>query len=487
MMITRKKILYSLFTMLLMSSCSWLEVAPSNQVNEDDLFSKGDGYRNALNGIYLKLSDAPLYGKNLSWGIVEVLGQQYLPDFFDRTETYYKASQYKYDDKDVKSVISTIWSSGYNGIASCNNLLRQVSESDPAFFVEGEMERSLIWGETLALRALFHFEMLRMFAPSMEVNDGKRYIPYVDSYPVISTTYYTNAEILQKIEADLLKARDLVAVCDIEKHPVWMETGYRMFADGLSDELPEELFFAYRGYRMNYYAITALLARIYLWEKEYKKAFDAAEIVANASYNETKLFEFVKSTELKDDMKDSGSLIFVTSDITLQEDFKPYTLSSSKNQFLFDGNAVYEIPANLDNPTKPKEIEDQRATGSMLGMVNGVHFSKKYLIEGESTGYDMVPVLRLSEMYYIMAEYYARNSNFKDAGKMLDVVREARGIISKPSNILSLEHFYSELLKEIRKELMGEGQLYFQYKRLDQKSFATDVKFVFDRPTDEDI
>lgn len=99
----------------------------------------------------------------------------------------------------------------------------------------------------------------------------------------------------------------------------------------------------------------------------------------------------------------------------------------------------------------------------------------------------MIPVLRLSEMYYIMAEYYARNSNFGEAGKALDVVRVARGIISKPSNILSLEGFYTEMLKEVRKELIGEGQLYFQYKRLDKKSFADNVKFVFDRPTNEEI
>lgn len=59
-----------------------------------------------------------------------------------------------------------------------------------------------------------------------------------------------------------------MAKCDIEEHPEWMETSYRMFARGMSSELPEEVFFAYRGYRMNYYAITALLARVYLWEKE---------------------------------------------------------------------------------------------------------------------------------------------------------------------------------------------------------------------------
>ena len=47
----------SLFT----TSCSdWLDVAPSNQVNGDKLFEVGDGYRNALNGIYLNLGTSSM-------------------------------------------------------------------------------------------------------------------------------------------------------------------------------------------------------------------------------------------------------------------------------------------------------------------------------------------------------------------------------------------------------------------------------------------
>ena len=65
----KRNIVCLLFVMLLtMSSCSWLDVSPSNEVNEEDMFSKGDGYRNALNGLYLKLSESSFYGRNLSWG-----------------------------------------------------------------------------------------------------------------------------------------------------------------------------------------------------------------------------------------------------------------------------------------------------------------------------------------------------------------------------------------------------------------------------------
>ena len=56
-----------LYTMLLLvislctASCSdWLDVSPSNQVNGDKLFEIGDGYRNALNGIYLNLGTSSI-------------------------------------------------------------------------------------------------------------------------------------------------------------------------------------------------------------------------------------------------------------------------------------------------------------------------------------------------------------------------------------------------------------------------------------------
>ncbi len=88
---------------------------------------------------------------------------------------------------------------------------------DLLIFKNWKWRKNLIHGEALALRALFHFDILRTFAPSMEADDGKAYMPYVDLYPVISTTYYPNVEILKKIENDLIKARDLVAMCDVKR------------------------------------------------------------------------------------------------------------------------------------------------------------------------------------------------------------------------------------------------------------------------------
>ena len=41
---------------------------------------------------------------------------------------------------------------------------------------------------------------------------------------------------------------------------------------------------------------------------------------------------------------------------------------------------------------------------------------------------NLFPVIRLTEMKYIMAEYYARNGNVGDAYRILNEIRENRGI-----------------------------------------------------------
>lgn len=472
----------TLLVALLCGSCSdWLDVAPSNQVNEKEMFGTGDGYRNALNGAYLNISGFSMYGSNLTWGFIDVLGQQYKPNLLKATEVYSKAVDYKYDDSDVKGVISTIWSVGYNDIANCNNLIRNISNEDPRLFTENELEKNMIWGEALALRAFLHFDILRMFAPSMKKDDKKAYIPYVDTYPATSTTYLNNTEILKKVEKDLLQAKDLLAGCDtVGSRREWMSTGYRMLAEGVDGVLPKELFFAYRGFRMNYYAITGLLARVYCWGGRYEDAFKQAKEVVEATYENGKdrydrCFDFVNSSTLDENLKDYNSIILAFSNQELTEKYTTYTSNSAENHSLF----------MLDIAAYENSLEDERGK-VMLGDYKGNKYSRKYTIPKGTPGADMIPVLRLSEMYYIMGEYYAHTGDFKKAGEMLDAVRSARGIISKSLAVSSVEEFETELLKEIRKELVGEGQLYFQYKRLDRKP-ADNAQFVFARPNSEDI
>ena len=50
--------------------------------------------------------------------------------------------------------------------------------------------------------------------------------------------------------------------------------------------MAKDVFFAFRGYRMNYYAITAILARVYFWNGEYELAYNEGKEVLDATYDD---------------------------------------------------------------------------------------------------------------------------------------------------------------------------------------------------------
>ena len=68
---------YFFFSLLvLFTSCSdWLDVTPKDIVDEEDLLKSHLGYRNALNGVYKQMGEIGMYGKELTWGFVDVLSK----------------------------------------------------------------------------------------------------------------------------------------------------------------------------------------------------------------------------------------------------------------------------------------------------------------------------------------------------------------------------------------------------------------------------
>ena len=98
----KKLILYAFIPFTLGACTNWLDVAPDDQVNENTLFSKSDGYRNALNGIYKNMAESQLYGKELLYGAVEVLGHSY-QNYGEFAQTYNALYNYTYKDKDAQS------------------------------------------------------------------------------------------------------------------------------------------------------------------------------------------------------------------------------------------------------------------------------------------------------------------------------------------------------------------------------------------------
>jgi starch-binding outer membrane protein, SusD/RagB family len=87
-------------------------------------------------------------------------------------------------------------------------------------------------------------------------------------------------------------------------------------------------------------------------------------------------------------------------------------------------------------------------------------------VVGGNLGYlNKMPVMRVSEMYYIAAECL-RASDVEASIEYLNIVRRARNVLTDLPATLTDAQFQDELFKEYRKEFYLEGQLFFFYKRL---------------------
>ena len=75
-------------------------------------------------------------------------------------------------------------------------------------------------------------------------------------------------------------------------------------------------------------------------------------------------------------------------------------------------------------------------------------------------------MIRIPEMYYIMAEALLDEGDASGARWYLDTVVSARGMVKFADRIPAVEITLDDIMAERRKELFGEGQWWFCLKRL---------------------
>ena len=105
-----------LFSLFITSCEGWLNVSPKSEVKYDDLFSYKNGFKDQLTGIYTALCSDNLYGANLTFGMADALGQQYV--WTQEAGIYYHLHRFEYDDATSQNIINAVWESMYKDIAN---------------------------------------------------------------------------------------------------------------------------------------------------------------------------------------------------------------------------------------------------------------------------------------------------------------------------------------------------------------------------------
>ncbi len=442
--------------MLLFVSCnSWLEVDPDDRIMDNSLFKDREGFLAALNGVYSEMNKSTLYGANLSMGMLDVMAQYYNCSFTDHNYSTY--ANYSYTQDVFKSTLDNIWSGLYSLIANCNAILDHCGEGTP---VLSDTYYRLVKGEALGLRAMMHLDLLRMFGPIYTAeNKGTKCIPYMTRADRVVQPLLPADSVMYYVIKDLEAASELLATVD----PVITDGPRNQDAGQSSNDL------YYRQYRMNYFAVNALIARAYLWMGNTQKAGEYARTVIEKVSNEDKpLFPLVDVDYMTKNSSDGVfypevlfSLYNTSRESNVYKTFFDPTLSVARILTMKGNLATGRVNGTYDD----KDDYRYRMWASTISEGTEVTYLNKYKDETSSdSAYHyryMIPLVRVSELYLIAAEC---ESDVPTAiEKYFNPLRFARNCVNQ--NASTAEEMKSLIRAEYVREFIGEGQLFFYYKR----------------------
>lgn len=490
-----RKIYTTLFSfacaVLTLTSCSdWLNLNPQDEIKKEYLFSTGDGFRTALNGIYRKMSTFDMYGSNMTWGLMDAWAQYYhedvCPDRLSGSAMEY-ISKLAFKNAELVPYTNAMWRASWNVVANCNQLIQETEKADPSIFGYLDWEKQMILGEAIGLRAFVQFDLLRIYAPSPASvgfkEDTRTFIPYVKEYPSYISTHQTVEYCLEQIIADLERAQAIMQEVDKESN---MSGATRFLIEPSSSKQ----FLGSRGYRLNYYAITAELARVYLYAGKNKEALVEAQILLKAR-DEKGFFKASEYPNFTDgNMKMYEDIIFALYSPTELVDWDQemnHANDGSRDEYYLamDGEVVKNLYGN-------ERYDDWRFQYQLEPKEEGFYYrTLKYNKQSESkdTGKRnncMIPMIRMSEIFYIAAEAIY-DTNPEGAYYYLWWVKYGRGVSLPGNPITDKTSLIELLLNDARREFIGEGQLFYMYKRLHHPIYPRSTGTENILPTDENM
>ena len=449
----RKTFIYIMIVLMtVLSSCdAWLDVKPYDKISQDELLSTEAGYIKLLNGIYIELNSDMLYGGALSVEMIEIMGGAYVIGTDNSVwGNYADLAEYEYGTDYWRARLNETWNKAYSLILNCNLLLENIEKTEVKFTGDNY---KIIKGEALALRAMLHFDMLRLFGPVYSRNPEMPSIPYYKKYSTVPNEILPASKVAEEITHDLHEARILLANDPVRTSGTLTSAP----TDGTST------FMYYRNLRLNYYAITALLARSGLYFGDNEAAYQYATEVIGAS--EDGIFPFVDKNLVSGSPEDpdrifSSEVIFALTHSQRNKLFKNYFDPSRIPNYVFrmDNELMSNIVFGGGASTGGSQDDFRYRVNWIATGANRYFYKYSDMVNTGSITNTMIPMVRLGEMYLIAAE--SRSADINAGVSYVNQLRAARGAGKLQS--LTKETLQYEYIRE----LYGEGQLFFMYKRM---------------------
>ena len=432
-----------------LSSCvnDWLDVAPSDGTDADAALTSSSDLAAARTGMY-----AALKGNS---NLVDYYGQQFFvygdvhagDDYqynnlggSNRASFYYDMNYQTASEFTSSSNVA--WKSPYIVIGRANRIIAAAEGGALSDAAEAKATIDQYAAEAKVLRALAHFDLVRIYGKPYTEDQGASL-----GVPLVTEVLESNAKPARSTVAEVYTqvVKDLTEAISSNALATETEPGY-----------------------VSVWGAKAILSRVYLNMGDYANALSVAE----------------------DIIKNSGAALW-----TRDQYFKAWDASTpNESEFLFRLNVAGSTDSNdlngIGNLQQREGYKEMVATKKFVDMLtsdpedvrnkmflpataakevatygtNKVYLNKLRGQGGNLRNVTIVPIIRLSEVYLTAAECAFRNNDKTKAVEYLnDLVKNRTTTVASLATVdnITLER----ILIERRKELIGEGQRYFDALR----------------------
>lgn len=349
---------------------------------------------------------------------------------------------YAFDHSPTTGSYSGFWNSIYNSILQANNLIVNIEKLQDEG-IEGNFDN--VKGQALTARAMMYFDLVRLYGQPYTMNKSTWGVPNVT----------------EPLDAAAQPLRATV------------EENYNQILSDLNEAAPLLSKSVSNGY-INYYTNAALKARVYLsmGEDRYAEALSAAEEVIHSSeyalYNNNEWVNSWKSQFGKESIFElamypsEGDL--GNSSLSIYFRRQGHGSSSAIGQFLASDYYLYRLAEDPDD-VRWGILDYDELGEDHLGAIYKYSGSIDLEGDGKATVTAVnIKVIRLSEVYLIAAEA-ALPTDKEKAAEYLNAIRSrAPNLAPADERTIDLDM----ILEEKSKELLSEGQQYFDMLRLNR-------------------
>jgi len=429
-----------LLTVLLVSSCGndWLDRDPASGTPTESTIVSYENALTARTGMYDGLqgnsSDPTYYAARMIY-FGDVRGDDM------RAEKQGSRSSSSYEMRYSVDDAPRIWNIPYNVIRRANNIIQAIDEKMVTDATDAQIGK--LYAEAQVVRALVHFDLVKIHANPYTMDNGASL-----GIPIV----------LKPEDGNFLPGRNTVAEV------------YTQIIKDLTEAINSGFLATDKtqGY-MNLWSAKALLSRVYLYQGDNANALSTAEDVINnspyklwtneeyanawdknhGSHTNEMIFEIVNASN--SDWTDREGIAYL-----YHENGYADAVVTEAFMALLDQNDVRQdlvLPALYKLAFKEK-YKDQKI------------FINKYPAEAdnpEEMRLNNIPLFRLSEMYLTAAEAAFKSSDKTKAANYLTTIAQRANPTAETMTEANVT--LEKIIIERRKELIGEGQRFFDAMR----------------------